>query len=177
LVSALGSMKLDLSSSGNTVEAIKQALDGSMQYELKDGAIYGVDLAALIANARNRLQGDSAGKADIGADQKTPFNRFAGKFSINNGTVSGKSLTLDTKYLGISGDGKYNLVGDDLDYTLNVQVDDKKGPLEDVAGLTVPVHLGGSLLSPDYSIDIASALKGMAQQRLQEEKGKLKKKL
>src|SRR5699024_4260599 len=73
--------------------------------------------------------------------------------------------------------GKYNLVGDDLDYTLNVQVDDKKGPLEDVAGLTVPVHLGGSLLSPDYSIDIASALKGVAQQRLQEERGKLKKKL
>src|SRR5699024_4261509 len=137
---------------------------------------HGFNLAHLIATARSRLTGEKA--VPSGNNTETPFNRFAGTFNINNGTMSGDGLKLDTRYLGALGAGKYNLVANNLDYTLKVQVDEKDaGPLSDVAGLMVPIHLGGSLLSPDYSIDIQAALKGLAQQHLQEEKAELKDKL
>lgn len=177
LVSALGSLKLDLSSSGATLTAIKHALDGTIAFELRDGALHGFSLAALIAAARNRFLDEGSGQAGAQLGHKTPFDKFTGRFSIDNGTLSGDGMTLDTRYLDIIGSGQYNLVANDLDYTLNVHVDDKNGPLAEVAGLSVPIHLSGNLLSPDYSIDIESALKALARQHLQDEKKELKHKL
>lgn len=177
VVSALASLQLNLSSSGGTVAAIKQSLDGTFQFELRDGAFYGFNLASMIAVARSRFLGDASARAAGAAGQKTPFNRFAGKFSIHNGTISGDGMSLDTKYLDIAGSGRYNLVANDLDYTLKVQVDEQGGPLSEVAGLTVPIHLSGNLLSPDYSIDIESMLKGVVKQHLQEEAAEVKQKV
>lgn len=176
VVSALASLKLDLTSSGATVDAIKQALDGNVSFDLSDGTFYGFNLAHLIAVAKSRVLGGAA--PQLSGKQSTPFSHFAGSFDINNGVLSGDGLTLTTKYLGAAGAGQYNLLANNLDYNLKVHVDDKNaGPLAEVAGLTVPIHLSGSLLSPQYSIDIKTLLQSLAKQHLRDEKAELKQKL
>gem|GEM_PF-6684302 len=47
------------------------------------------------------------------------------------------------------------------------------GKLAKLAGLTVPIKLTGNLMSPSYSLDVESALRGAAEKRIQEEKSKL----
>lgn len=176
LVSALANMKLDLTSSGSTVNAIKQALDGTISFDLSNGTFHGFNLARLVAVARNQLTGGGTTLAD--GSKTTPFSHLGGTFNINNGVLSGDGLDLDTKYLGAIGQGQYNLLANNLDYHLKIQVDEKNaGPLSEIAGLIVPIHLTGSLLSPQYSIDVEAALKALAQQHLQDEKAELQQKL
>ncbi len=172
-VSALANMSLDLSTAGSRVDAMKRALDGQFGFELRDGAFSGFNLAKVIAAARSRVTGEPADAGDNGeaAVNDTPFNRFAGAFSVNDGVVAGDDLKLDTPYLDALGVGQYDLVANALDYTVNVRIDqDGSAVLSELAGVTVPVELSGSLLSPNYNVDIAAALEGLAAQRLQEQR-------
>ncbi|ROO27237.1 AsmA family protein, partial [Salinisphaera orenii] len=175
-VDALANMSLDLTTSGRQVAAMKRALDGSLGFDLRDGAFNGFNLADLIAAARSRLGDDDAGEdsAALGDDKRTPFSRFAGQFNVNDGVLAGKDLNLVTRVLNATGAGSYDLADNALDYTVNAQVpEDADGTLERLAGVTVPIRLSGSLLSPDYRLDVAGALKGVAEKRLNEEKSKL----
>jgi len=172
-LSALASLELDLTSRGSSIDAIRKALDGTISYDLRDGAFHGFSLAGMIAEARSRLKGGSDGENE---PDTTPFERLAGTFDIEDGKISGDGLSLDTSRLGASGSGTYSLVANALDYTLDVTINEQDGPLAELAGVTIPVHLSGSLFSPQYSIDVEAALKAVAEQRLQEETDKLKEK-
>ncbi|HKC44077.1 MAG TPA: AsmA family protein, partial [Burkholderiales bacterium] len=55
LLEGRGNVALDVTSAGNTVEALKKALDGNANLALKDGAIKGVDIAGTIRQARAML--------------------------------------------------------------------------------------------------------------------------
>ena len=94
--------------------------------------------------------------------------------------MSGKDLTLNTKVLEAQGGGNFNIVTNTLDYVVNVVIPEGstsiKG-LKELQGVTVPIALSGNLLSPNYSIDMAGAIKGIAQQKLQEESSKVQEKL
>ena len=175
-VDALANMSLDLTTSGRQVAAMKRALDGSLGFDLRDGAFNGFNLADLIAAARSRLGGDDTGEAStaLGDDKRTPFSRFAGQFNVTDGVLAGKDLNLTTRLLNATGAGSYDLADNALDYTVNARVpEDADGTLERLAGVTVPIRLSGNLLSPDYRLDVAGALKGVAEKRLSEEKSKL----
>ena len=94
--------------------------------------------------------------------------------------MSGKNLTLDTKVLQAEGGGNFNIVNNVLDYVVNVVIPegttDIKG-LKELQGVSIPIKLQGDLLSPNYTIDMAGAVRGVAQQKLQEEGAKVQQKL
>lgn len=177
-LNGLANLKLDITTSGNTVEAIKRDLDGTMSFEFQDGQFNGFNLAQLLQTARANLQGKTAQTADN--DGTTPFSRFAASFSVKDGLLSGKGLTLNTKALEADGSGTFNIVTNALNYVVDVVIPegstDIKG-LRELQGITIPVKLSGNLLSPNYSIDMAGAIKGVARQKLQEERAELENKV
>jgi len=177
-VSGLANLKLDVTTSGNTVEAMKRDLDGTMSFEFQDGTFNGFNLAQLLRTARANFLGQTAASANN--EGTTPFSRFAAAFSVKDGLLSGKDLTLNTKALNADGSGNFNIVTNVLDYVVNVVIPegttDIKG-LKELQGVNVPIKLSGNLLSPNYSIDMAGAIKGVAQQKLQEESTKVQEKL
>ncbi|WP_348764842.1 AsmA family protein [uncultured Salinisphaera sp.] len=179
-VAALANMSVDVTSAGKQVASMKRALNGNLSFDLRDGAFNGFNLAEVIAAARTRLAGDEVGSDDggIGSDEQTPFNRFAASFSISDGVLAGKDLNLVTRVLQATGSGSYDLADNKLDYTVAAMVpEDSSGKLADLAGLQVPIKLTGNLLSPDYSLDVKTALRGAAEKRLQEESDDLKNKV
>lgn len=177
-VSALANLALDLTAAGNTVEELKRSLSGSVSFSFKDGAFNGFDLSKILALARQQLLGDAA-NASADTNGKTPFSEFSATFTADDGVLKGGGLHLNTPYGQITGDGTFNLLTNQLDYTVKVAVpkDATGDVLEELAGYTIPIEISGNLLSPSYSLDLAGAIKTVAQQKLAEEKAELQKKV
>ncbi|MES1928464.1 AsmA family protein [Salinisphaera dokdonensis CL-ES53] len=179
-VAALANMNIDITTAGKQVASMKRALNGKLGFDLRDGAFNGFNLAQVIASARSRLSGDGSadGGDGLGESENTPFNRFAASFNVVDGVMAGRDLNLVTKLLEASGSGSYDLAKNALDYNVSAKVpENASGKLSDLAGLTVPISLTGNLLSPNYSLDVKSALRGAAEKRLQDEKAKLQDKV
>jgi AsmA protein len=178
-VGALANMNIDITTAGKQVASMKRALNGQFGFDLRDGAFNGFNLAQVIASARSRLSGDDSADGDgLGESESTPFNRFAASFNVVDGVMAGRDLNLVTKVLEASGSGSYDLGKNALDYTVNATVpENASGKLAKLAGLTVPINLTGNLMSPSYSLDVKSALRGAAEKRLQDEKAQLQDKV
>ena len=179
-VGALANMNIDVTTAGKQVASMKRALNGTFGFDLRDGAFNGFNLAQVIASARSRLSGDGAPEngSGIGDSETTPFNRFAASFNVVDGVMAGRDLNLVTRVLEASGSGSYDLGKNALDYTVNATVpENASGKLSELAGLTVPITLTGNLMSPSYSLDVKSALRGAAEKRLQDEKAQLENKV
>lgn len=175
-VAALANVSIDLTTTGNTLEEIKHTLDGTLSFELREGVFSGFDLSRILTIARNRLFG---APVDTAADGETAFSKFAASFAITDGLFRGGGMDLTTPIAKLGGDGSFNLVTNQLDYTVRATVPEgAEGEiLEELAGITIPIKLSGNLFSPDYSLDLAGALKAVAEQKLQQEKEELKKEL
>lgn len=177
-LSALANFTLDLTTAGNTVEELKRGLSGTVSFNLKNGVFSGFDLSRILAIARNRLFGDGT-KTDGKINGKTSFSDFSATFKVDDGVLHGAGLKLNTPYANLTGDGSFNLLTNQLDYTIKAVVpkDATGDVLEELAGYTIPIKVSGNLLSPSYSLDLAGAVKSVAAQKLAEEKAELKKKI
>ncbi len=104
---------------------------------------------------------------------------FAASCCVTDGLLKGGDLNLNTPVAKLGGDGSFNLVTNDLDYTVNANVseDVDNKVLKEIAGFDIPIKLTGNLFSPSYSIDVKNALKGVARQKLDQEKAELKQKV
>lgn len=175
-LAALANLTMDLTASGDTIKEIKSSLDGTISFKLKDGVFKGFDLSGILATAGKQLLGKSFHAKNNG---KTGFSKFTATFAVENGVLKGSGLNLDTAYGHLTGDGTYNLVTNQVDYTVKVVVpkNAQGDVLEELAGYTIPIELSGNLFSLDYSLNLDEALKNIAEQKLQEEKAELKKKL
>jgi AsmA protein len=160
-----------LSGSGITAEAIKQSLNGKASFSFTDGAIKGVNIAALIRNARAKLKGQSV-PAGTGPNQ-TDFAELRGTAVITNGLIRNDDLSLSSPLLRISGKGEVSLPKETIDYTLTTKI---VGTLEgqggaalgELKGVSIPVHVAGTFSKPSYTPDLGAALSDVAKEKLQE---------
>ncbi len=160
-----------LTGSGIKAEAIKQSLNGKASFSFTDGAIKGVNIAALIRNARAKLKGQSA-PAEAGINQ-TDFAELRGTAVITNGLIRNDDLSLSSPLLRISGKGEVSLPRETIDYTLTTKI---VGTLEgqggaalgELKGVSIPVHVAGTFSKPSYTPDLGAALSDVAKEKVQE---------
>ena len=109
-----------------------------------------------------------------------------GTATVTNGLVKNDDLVLQSPLLRITGAGKVNLPKETIDYTLTTKfVGSLEGQggkgYQELEGVSVPVHVGGTLSNPTYVPDLGAIVKDAARaevdKRVQEEKQKLEKKL
>ncbi|MFH1557492.1 MAG: AsmA family protein, partial [Pseudomonadota bacterium] len=89
-----GNVALDVSGQGETVSAIKKALNGSVSLNLADGALKGINVAATIRAAKARL-GSLKGETTQApnAAEKTDFTELKASFAIKNGIAQNSDLS------------------------------------------------------------------------------------
>jgi AsmA protein len=172
-----GNVALDVTTQGNTVSAMKKALNGTAALNLADGAYRGINIAETIRNAKAALgavQGKAAPQTQQpNQDQKTDFTELKASFVIRNGVAHNDDLLLKSPLLRVTGAGDVNLGADTVDYTAKATVvATTKGQggadLGQLAGVTVPVHLVGPLGTPRYQIDFAGLAAGAAKQQIEQ---------
>src|SRR5690606_22299486 len=95
-------------------------------------------------------------------------------FEVANGVARNEDLAMKSPLLRVDGAGDIDIGEDRLDYRLKASlVATTKGQggrdVADLAGITVPVQLTGSLDAPQWSIDFASMASDLAEKRLKDE--------
>ena len=168
-----GDLNLVLTGQGNSLRQIKRTLSGNLNFDFRDGAVKGFNLAKMIRDARARLSGESVEIPD--QSDQTDFSVLNGSASIVNGLINNQQLTAKSPYLRVEGSGKANLVDESLDYTIRpVIVNTPQGQggkgLEELVGIPIPVRIHGSWLDPQFNINLAQILE-------EQQKAKLKAKL
>ncbi|TAN62107.1 MAG: AsmA family protein [Magnetospirillum sp.] len=147
-------MDIQISGKGRSQRQLVSDLDGKGQVAFTDGAITGINLAAMVRNAATAF-------TDAGAAQKTDFAELSGSFVIANGTLSNKDLALKSPLLRVEGAGTVDLPKRRLAYRIEPKV---AATLEgqgstDAAGIMVPVVVEGPWDNLSYRPDLAAMAK------------------
>jgi AsmA protein len=179
-----GSVALDVTTRGDTVTAMKKALDGKAALNLTDGAVKGINIAETIRNFKAKL-GALKGQQTQAADktQKTDFTELKASFIIKNGVAHNDDLSLKSPLLRLTGAGDINIGEDSLNYLAKASVvESGKGQggaeLASLKGVTIPVRISGPFKSPQYNLDFGAAATEVVKQKAEEAvKGKLQDKL
>jgi len=169
-----GNVTADVTTQGNTVTALKKALNGAAAVKLADGALNGIDIAGSIRDAKAKFgtrQGEQAQAAD--KRQKTDFSELTATFKIANGIARNNDLAMKSQLLRVGGEGEINIGADTLNYLIRASVvgtskgQDGRGA-EDLRGVTVPVRVSGPLAAPSYKLDFGSVVTDTAKQKLEQ---------
>ena len=180
-----GNVALDVNAAGKTVNALKSALAGSAKVNLKDGAIKGVDIGAILNKARSALGSQQAQAAD-GSKERTDFSELNATFAIKNGVAHNDDLDVKAPLFRVSGAGDIDVARSTINYVVKaalVATTAGQGGKErdDLSGLTVPVKLSGPLDAMKYEVDYRavagdlakSKVGGQAKEAIEKNRGKI----
>jgi AsmA protein len=157
-----GNITLDVTTAGQTVNAMKRALGGTARVELRDGAIKGINLGEIIRKGRNMFSGGSQsaaqGQSADDKTQKTDFSELSASFTIKNGVAHNEDLDAKSPLFRLGGAGDINIGTSSLDYLAKASIvatgQGQGGAERDrLAGLTVPVKLSGTFDDLKYQVD------------------------
>lgn len=175
-----GTLNVDVTASGNTVGAMKKALNGKSSLQLADGAIKGIDIAGTIRNAKSKLN-ILKGQSSIGADQtqKTDFSELSASFDIKNGVAHNEDLAMKAPILRLAkGDsrGDVDIANETINYlakpTIVKSIKGQGGAdLDALAGVSIPVKVTGTFSAPKYGVDFASLGTAIAKSNLLDKVG------
>jgi hypothetical protein len=151
-----GKVKADvnLSSSGNSPHDLASNLNGPITLISAGGDV--------ISTASDKL---SAGLAEILAPgvggKNEGMNCLVARFIASGGVVKGNGILIDTMAATAAGYGDIDLRSETLNLNFHA-----KSKLINVGGLVPPLHIGGTLTSPDTSVDAKSVVQNVGQMLL-----------
>jgi AsmA protein len=160
---------INLSMAGDDPEQIKKTLNGKGELRFEDGAIVGIDLAAMARNV-----GSAFGLAKSGGERpKTDFTELMMPFTIKNGVANTPQTSLKSPFIRIIAAGTTDLVKETLDFRVEPKaVASIKGQGDDAqrSGVMVPVLVSGTFSAPKFRPDLSAAAKQEIEKKVFESK-------
>ena len=175
-----GQLAWDLSTKGISQRDFIQQLNGHLDISFIDGAVKGVNLAAIAKSASSIMQGNLSAvslDSDFSNADKTDFAALTGKFTLTNGVANTDNLSLNNPFIRISGTGVIDLP----ETKVNLQVKSKivastQGQAAEStdAGVVIPIKITGPFHNIKIRPDVSSGAKDKVKDKV---KDKLKDKL
>ena len=155
-----GNVALDVTGGGATVNTLKKSLDGAAKVNLKDGAIKGIDIGALLNKVKSL--GGKSEEGTANTKDETKFTELNATFTIKNGVAHNQDFEAKAPLFRVAGAGDIDIGNSSLDYTVKASVvATTKGQggaeRDQLAGLTVPVKLSGPFDAMKYKVDYSGA--------------------
>ena len=177
ILSGVGTLQAKLTATGQTPDDITKTLNGNVGFSFANGAVNGFNLAQLIRKAKAKLKGQALSPED--ELRSTDFSELTGTLNIKNGLIDNPDLSAKSPFFRIEGNGQANLVSQELDYLVKAVIvgtpEGQEGKeLTDLKGLNLPVHLKGSFLEPDWSLDWSKVLESKAKADVEAKKSAAK---
>ncbi len=153
-LSGKGDFSVNLRGPVADVASLKRQIDGEGRVMLRNGTIQGVNIAALVSNAKSVLGGGQAAQ-DTSA-QQTAFTELSGTYRIVDGLVSNNDLKLLSPVVRVAGKGTASLPTEAVDYRIDASL------LADTAGASVviPINVRGTFSSLKYEPDLQGLVLG-----------------
>ena len=153
-LSGTGNFDVAVTGQGTSQRQIVSALDGKGAVSFLNGAIKGINLAAMLRNAASAFTGGSS-------SEKTDFAELGGTFTIAKGILTNNDLALKSPLLRVEGKGVVDLPQRSVNYRVEPKV---VASLQgqgggDASGLVVPVLISGPWDNLSYRPDLEALVK------------------
>lgn len=146
-----------LRTAGASDEAMLADLDGTGSLLFTDGAVEGVNIAAMLRNALATLRGEPA--PDGEAPPRTDFAELGAGFAIVDGVARTDDLRMLAPLVRMSGEGSVDLRARTVDMRLTPRLVadiEGQGGREDLSGLAVPILVRGNFDDLSFAPDLAA---------------------
>jgi hypothetical protein len=138
LLSGSGKYTFNLTTEGATSEELIAHLNGSGSVEIKDAAIYGLDLNEIIgAPDETQIIEDS--------DRKIDIKEASEKFEIKDGIATVTELTASNQFANINGMGMVDIVNELLQFNIDIDADVAS------ARVNIPLTIAGTFDKVKFS--------------------------
>ena len=171
-----GGVKMNVTTAGPTVGAMRRALGGTASLALRDGAVHGINIAQKLRDVKSTLTGGKSQTQAANSAEKTDFSELTASFTIKNGVATNNDLEAKSPLLRVTGAGTIDIGGGSLDYTVKASVvgtmaGQGGAELASLRGVTIPVRLSGPFTALSYQLDWGSlasqAVKSKATEQVQ----------
>lgn len=178
MLSGTGTVNIDVTTQGTSVNALKKSLAGNAALNLADGAIKGIDIAGSIRDVKNKI-GLTSNATDADADKKTDFSELTATFDIKNGVAHNEDLAMKAPVLRLAkGDSKGDIdIGNEkINYLAKPTiVKSLKGQggadLDQLSGIPIPIKISGTFSNPKFGMGMAAVTTGLAKSKVLEKIG------
>ncbi|WP_420349213.1 AsmA family protein [Pelagibius sp.] len=148
--------KLSVTAAGASQRELVSSLQGDGAVVFRDGAVKGINLAAMMRNISVAAIDQS-----FDAAEQTDFAELSGTFQIDKGIVSNQDLSLVAPLVRMTGAGTIPLPPRTVDYEVKPKLVgslEGQGGQSDLAGIAVPIKVTGPWHDISYQPDLAGAL-------------------
>lgn len=159
-----GEINLDVLTVGNSPKALMQGLTGSASMQLKDGAIVGVNLGAVLRSATAYLA-NGALPEKLSSTENTDFTNLSGTFKLANGVAKNTDMQMLGPLVRVTGNGVVDFGNQTVDYHLNpkaVASVKGQGGKADLQGFGAPFRISGSWNNVKAGLDTQALQKAAA---------------
>lgn len=150
------SAELQLATRGRSERELVQNLNGEGRVTFLDGAIVGINLAAMVRNVATAFTDPRAGEA-----RRTDFAELSGSFRIQDGILTNDDMRLQAPAIRVTGRGRIDLPARTIAYRIEPKAAttlEGQGGRQDVAGLLVPVIIEGPWDDLSYRPDLSGVV-------------------
>ncbi|WP_114326723.1 AsmA family protein [Candidatus Colwellia aromaticivorans] len=172
-----GQLAWELSTQGGSQRDFINQLNGNIDFSFIDGAVKGVNLAAVAKSASNIMKGNLSAvslDSDFSNADKTDFAALTGKFMLSNGVANTNNLSLNNPFIRISGTGDIDLPKTKVKLQIKSKiVASSQGQTADgtSSGVEIPIKITGPFHQIKIRPDVSSGAKDKVKDKL---KNKLK---
>ena len=176
-----GSLNAKLTGRGRNSDDLMKTLDGSLDFNVADGALEGADLWYEIRRARALLKQQPV--PERSGPARTTFDTMKGSGVMKSGVLSNNDLDISSQYLKVSGKGTVDLPKSTLDYQLIATVlkipreGSDPAQMQELVDAQIPIKVTGSLDDPTVRPDIQGYVKGRVKEELKKEQEKVEQKV
>ncbi len=168
-----GRVNADVTTRGTSVNQFKQALGGRAAFQLRDGAVRGINLAKTLRQWRSAVTLNKDAVQSASAEERTDFSEISASFDIANGVARSRDLSAKSPFLRVGGEGLVDIGKGRVDYLARATVTGtSKGQdgadLAALQGVTVPVQLVGPFDAVDYKVQWSAVAADLVGKRVED---------
>lgn len=155
-------MSMRLNSVGNSQRALVSSLSGNAQLLFTDGAIRGINIAAMMRNLGSSILSGW----ERSESQKTDFASLSATYQISQGIAVNNDLSMIGPLVRLTGAGTVDMPNQYLNYKVDPKLVgslEGQGGATDLTGFNVPIIIKGPWGNPDIYPDIAGILDNPAE--------------
>jgi AsmA protein len=178
-----GNANARLTASGNTDAALFDSLAGKLDFDVKNGAVTGLDLWYELRRAMALFKRQAPPTRPAG-EPKTAFNAMQGSATVDQGVLRNEDLIVDMSYLRVKGAGTLALKSQAVDYRLVTEVyklPEGDAEMADLKAAEIPVTITGTMadmkVRPDVEGYLKARFKKEVDKKVDEKKEELRRKL
>lgn len=150
---------LALAGEGQSERQMVEALRGTAELKVNDGALLGIDIPRMIRTLKEgRIPSFERAPGD-----RTPFHQLTASFTLEKGTARTSDLKLVSPLFAASGSGTTDLTRRQIDYSVRAHLtpppSGQGGASQALAGLELPLRITGPWRAPKITADLGGIVK------------------